>query len=312
MQNPAGGGVAKYAHVVEPIPAPLPEAAGLSNLGVTCWWNSVVQTMLSLSCVRATLQKYRTELGNNPVAVQLLRLIDSPQPGNIHIDLLQAFLRGMEEKNMRPLSKNSQQCANEGLIAIIDVIGFQPFSDLFRTSYSTVVCCVACNSQFRSARNNDRQCYMYAPVPVGIANRDLQYRAFVSKLHSEVQEVDEHNCPNCGPKTKGANRIYTLIYVSNVIIVHFMQYGEKKDVYWHPREFRLPRKKDGLVTGEFVYSLRSQMHHSGSLNSGHHWAVCERSGGVYALNDTSAAPRGTFAHAATTHTIAYELTDIAM
>jgi uncharacterized UBP type Zn finger protein len=139
----AATGVAKYAHVVEPIPAPLPAAAGLSNLGVTCWWNAVVQTLLSLSCVRATLQKYRTELANNPVAVQLLRLIDARQPDNIHIDLLHAFLRGMEEKNMSPLSKNSQQCADEGLIAIIDIIGFQPFTDLFRTSYSTVLYCSA-------------------------------------------------------------------------------------------------------------------------------------------------------------------------
>ncbi len=296
--------------VLVPATSPLREAYGLENIGVTCWWNAVFQTLLSLRKLRDLMIELEPEMRSNTLAVMFLRILrEVDHTKQTHIELLREFIRSMEIAKVTVTGASAQQCANEALVKFLDMLNMHPITSAFSRSYEQSITCSGCGRQSCTPRDN--HIWVYYPRPALSSDK----REFTDALLHYNSEVDEYVCDGCHLKNKACVQTTRLRAVGEIMIILFEQYLVKL-VFPFPESFTLPRSvqvqtpdgKRSVTKGHYVYCLRACMLHSGSMASGHHWAVCERADGVYSLNDTSVQRLpGRFTPSANVHTVVYEL-----
>lgn len=303
--------------VLVPATSLLCEAYGLENTGVTCWWNAVFQTLLSLRKLRDLMVELEPEMRSNPMAVRFLQILrETDHTRQSHIDLLREFIRAMEAAKVTVTGASAQQCANEALAKFLDMLNMHPITSAFSRSYEQSITCSGCKRQFTSPRDN--HIWIYMPQPVRPTANGCNASEFTDALLHRNSEVDEYVCDDCKLKNKACIQTTRLRAVGEIMVILFEQYLVKR-VFPFPQSFTLPRSvqvqtpdgKRSVTKGYYVYCLRACMLHSGSMSSGHHWAVCERVDGVYSLNDTSVQRlAGRFTPSANVHTVVYELDHI--
>lgn len=294
----------------QPTPAldstPTLKPMGFTNAGVTCWWNSLLQTMLSLRRLTEVALRYRDILcaplpaaagetaGTkyaNPIAAAYIAVLDAHiegKPiGNLHLDLLKLFNDGLALSGKTILSAKAQECANEAFVKFIEMFSFDPIERMFLHVYSPTFECGGCKKRMQMPQDHHLQVQMVPPIappaPTPESYREA-YNKWVYRLQVDVSELDNYKCDSCNHNTKKAFRVSTMHAVHDIITVIFPQFIGTKQINWFPAEFRLSRAAElntpsgvrVVEKGWWVYRIRSAMHHSGTADSGHHFAVCER------------------------------------
>lgn len=270
---------------------------GLDNIGFTCYFNSLIQALLSCtSFVEAII-----DLGpssKDPMILVLYHLISSiklleqsndEQKNQIRQDLLKLgpvcwkiFMKKLREK-MPDIGKYfiGQQCAAEAFSLLLEIFdNYRSIQTLFMYRRINKIYCPDCKQTFSTISEIGN----IFEIDIHLDEKfDLN-----SILLKQIESIDENCiCSKCNIKS---NKIKSsnLVMIPEILFVMCKKYkyennrGKKiESLVNFPHEIKFPGKDEQLV-----YRAVSQIQHSGSLNSGHYWTNCQRSDGWYCLNDS--------------------------
>lgn len=242
---------------------------GLINIGATCWFNSIVQALLS--CPRVLEVCRNSNIRLNQLFYELSQNI---QPYANPQIIYEQFIKNYE-------LGDRQEDTQEGIIALLDALG-PNVEALFDHTVKVKKSCHDCKNIIYT---NDENYYFL------INDEDIK-----SHILKNYEELTDYKCDNCGNKTHTQKR--KLIYAPRIIMVVFNQYGKKSHRDF-PLSIDIPSKHNKILT----YNIVAQIHHRGNTASGHYWATVKREK-IYDVNDHHFS-ESVFAPAATTYMLLY-------
>jgi|TARA_R110002153_G_scaffold273997_3_gene446457 ubiquitin C-terminal hydrolase len=266
---------------------------GFHNSGVICWFNSIMQFMLSLSSFNEAMMendsqsafgiKYR-ELVSKLLPHDPDHPADCRWASDYSSILLRELVTSITRANRSTLLGMGQQCADEGFTEIVDAVGLQVVEKLFVNVYENKIICPVCKKVVSTVRDNS--------VRIGMPITDIKDAArFQNWLCNHVTYVD-FKCPECNVSSQKVKRAEQLKSLREVIVIVFDMFDRSfGSSIWYPQELNFPVVKE-LGGGFLKYELCAKVEWSGSTHpsgnsSGHYWSTCKRGDKWYCLNDTS-------------------------
>lgn len=267
-------------------PDDVPVHFGLNNTGVICWFNSLMQALMSCSAVNRFLIDNKSVFANNQFISEYIAtleiVLDESNKSSVNFAARSAYLFGAFLDMARGQSRlqqfaSNQQCGHEAFTMFMDVIG-NGISSLFETTYQYFIVCESCRKI--SSKTHDKSLIIHLFDP---SFKPTTAEEFAKYVRHHPSEHDEFECV-CGHKMNDFKRIEVLYNVSSVLVFALNKFHEKKMV-WFPKEFTIPGR--GC---ELRYRLVAQIQHSGGMHGGHYWATSLRRGKTMTTNDTSVYP----------------------
>lgn len=291
-------------------------AFGLINTGVICYFNSVVQSMLSCTSFIEVIKNYqhKKEYIKNPILLKLIEIIEltdewivlsgdesQEQRKNDIADLLhnispsiwREMVMFLCRKNKQPVRGflNGQQCAREGYHCLMESLdAFSDIQNLFIHRYNSLVRCFKCDEWV-----SDKECvYNLFEVQPDLHTPQVdQFKCYDLDLYTKGQSmneflqkqpgyVEDFICPKC-KNTDIKYNVNYLVMAPEILVVLSKKYtaGRKLDVF---TDFPNHMEFAGS-SGVLKYEAVSQIEHVGGLNGGHYWAISKRKDGWFQLND---------------------------
>jgi ubiquitin C-terminal hydrolase len=292
------------------------DAFGFKNAGATCYFNAVIQSLLSCTSFNSgmvTLSR-NPDYADNPIVHAYLRIISIDFSKKLTIEQKRTAVAGIcpdiwagvasyaNSRDEKIRLNSGQQCAGEGFHILLQSLeNAKPIQSLFEHRYKTNITCLKCNEV---VSNKECSYSLFEIQPTmkmaqleEFKELDDQYDVAVPMnkfLRKQNGYVEGFNCPKCndaGDKFSEVN----LVMVPEILVVQSKKYDMTKGLRKTKETTQFPpiinfntRNDDGNV--EYVYEAVAQIEHSGSLAGGHYWAVCKRKDGWYKLNDRSISP----------------------
>lgn len=261
-----------------------PAIFGLRNNSSLCYFNSLIQSLMSCSSFNNYLLENQDKYINNQIVIEYIKLYEINKK-NKSIVLSDAFpileaLYKLRKRNGSDyhLSLYSQEDIHEGLILLIDSIS--GVDKLFHNRYQSKIICLKCKHNITP---NDEP----PEIAIDITEDNTYYcdsldsKEKIEKyIMTNVQIPRDYKCEKCGiintydkilkKCTSNIVQIYCLRRLSNIIVLMFKKYNGKKNRYFPEiLEFQ-------SIKGLLKYRLISQIEHYGSTYGGHYTALCMR------------------------------------
>jgi hypothetical protein len=225
---------------------------GLPNRGADCYFNSLVQALLSL------------KLPDN----EITRLIGGAYTYGI----------GPIAKSLKTPMPPGQQCSLELWDHILDTVNMD--IDICIRYRELTVC--ECGLRIEHG-NQKRENYSYHMVIASNPKMDQPIDEAMLKYSGVVERVCE-----CGAQR--ATRVCILKRLGTILTLVFPHYAMVRDRETLKRLYNI-KLPDKLVfpsgKSNRTYQLRSTVCHSGSPSGGHYWAFAKRGNQWYVANDQS-------------------------
>lgn len=251
---------------------------GFKNNGVICYFNSMLQALLSCSAFNQIIKKSTI---NNPV-IKILKDLLNKKENESNVDI-SSYSLVLWNSMTQLLCKNKgvarsefmqgQQCAGEGFQYLIESMEQDNnIQNLFFHRYRSLVACKICN-KFVSNVN-----CVYNLFEIPCDTKDIG--EFIKKNSSDV--ID-YKC-KCGD-TDNKKKLNVLTMIPEILVIMSKKYTVNGKIQIITD---FPQSIDFMMSGKSVtYNAVAQIEHSGGLNGGHYWAVCKRKDGWYKFNDNS-------------------------
>lgn len=222
----------------------------LVNHGVNCYWNALVQCLLSCPAIA---QQAASDV--DAIGAKYLALANATQLADATPMLRMVPKFGQS---------NDQESASEGLVMLADA--FPALDWTIRHRHATTITCEACGHAPAVRREEH--------VHVEMFGADINTAEQLSAwLMRREERLADYKCDRC--KARRATRVTALTMVPEVIVLLYRKYSaeDKRRQEFVPAEFTLP-----LVTGAARYALVGVVRHAGTLAGGHYWAEVTRGG----------------------------------
>ena len=297
----------------------IPDSFGLQNTGAICYFNSLVQSLLSCSSLNEHILKNIDRYKSNIILqhyIKLLRSIrsksidfDSKDPSqrqtrsfsDAHIQMVNTLIQIQQKTTFNVKFGTGQQDASEGLNLLLDAIHDQDVMELFQVRYSEYIECKTCDHKHESAADP------YLPIDIALDIFDKKHPTEHSKIiekyileHNEYID-DAYLCTNRDCQIAGNKLKYVRLKMSpEIIIISFKKFAgvgpmkktndgrnirntsAVKKCIQFPMKLSFPS-----FGGKLNYEIVSQCEQSGGIGGGHYWAISKRKDKVYNFNDTS-------------------------
>jgi len=267
------------------------EPFGFDNMGATCYFNAVLQSLLS--CTSFISELLKNDYSKNPVTRELTNLVKTA------IDSQSSGISSMSPKIWREMVRvlrkttniarfNGQQCAAEGLHRLLESFDeFNELQNLFFHRYKSMVYCFECKKVVSTidAINNTFEVEPTLQSEQLEKFKNLETKKNMNQyLSNNTGYVEDFKCPGC-KNSDEKYKVNQLTMVPEILAVLSKKYNKetKLDIY---TEFPKTLEFNG-TDGLLKYEAVSQIEHSGNLTGGHYWAVSKRRDGWYTLNDNS-------------------------
>ncbi len=275
----------------------IPNGIGLSNFGNSCYFNSLLQCLLSCSSVLERMESIKTELHfiNNPIAMSLYNFYKGVKNGtnvdNIQYTLWTLLIRASRARKDRiTMRLGSQEDAHEGLMMIMEILDSMPeIRILFEHAYNTEIYCHECKKMSSDRTEYNLTFEVQAdlkteqlPIFHPIDNTYGKQRTLEDFIKVQTGYVDkDYICSKCGKRGSKFKKT-RLIVVPEIMCIVIKKY-ERKDItpFTEKMYFNAPEGK------KLEYQLVAQSEHAGDMRGGHYWAICLRNDGWKNLNDSS-------------------------
>lgn len=258
--------------------------AGLTNLGATCYANSILQCLFMNSAFREGIFSVEPDLLNqHPVLDQLARLFAKLHSSKLACIDSAPFIKTLE------LDNGVQQDSHEFLTLFLSLLerslSHSKFpnvrtivQDLFRGSVSHVTRCSICGKD-SDASSKMEDFYELELNIKGLNNLDESLNDYLSleELHGENQ----YFCESCGIRVD-ATRFIKLHSLPSVLNLQLKRYiflpkttTKKKitSVFGFPRVLNMQKHLGSSTDTSLVYELSAILIHKGTaVNSGHYVA----------------------------------------
>ena len=267
---------------------------GLNNTGAICYFNSLLQAILSCKSIYNTIQDITVDSDLNKTLtgrnfVQTIRTALSENAGDQATSsskLLTALITDLEEKIGKTNFGKMQESASEGFVWLLDMMESpesknHPITRLFRNYYCVEFYCTKCKDivSVQEDTGISINLFFFDSWPKPIADPST----FADAIRVHLSYTDKgYRCPRCKEPVEGIRR-HTLLRSPEILVCLFNQYADKKLRYF-PQSFKIPDNKNSTLT----YQLVAQVEHSGNLGGGHY--VCKalrKNGQNYLFNDNS-------------------------
>jgi ubiquitin C-terminal hydrolase len=262
-------------------PRYVPGEFGLNNTGVICWCNSILQALISCSSFNQTLLECKEKLSGNQFALEYIKLIETSLIDNTDTRIEgssamihRRFMERMQRQGNTIRFGNSQECVDEALSLIIDMLGLPEIERRFTSIYECVVVCRECNKRTICARDKNFRIEVFTEVKL---ETEEQFRNWIKNHPSELNNY-KCECGSTGTKL----RVECLKRVSEILILLFNKF-QRKDKRWYPESIEFPTAGNKSLK----YKLVSTVEHYGTMSGGHYTARALREGGFKLFNDSS-------------------------
>ncbi len=277
----------------------VPEGQGFVNLGATCYFNSLLQCLISCPSIYQTLNNIRDKehVKQNRLAQNLLKLWDTALAGqpiyNLCVPIWQDIITISQSQNNRIKMNSGQQDAHEGLMMFLDAMETIPeVRRLFEHRHRIQVLCDICkkfvidkkesNLVFEAQQDlKTEQLERFKDVDE-FYNSSMSLNDFLRKQNGYVDE--NHLCEHCQKKCEKF-KTTSLTMIPEILPVVFKKYTHKS-ITPFPATLEFVAKGSDR---KLIYKLVAQSEHSGTMMGGHYWAVCQRRSKWQVLNDSSVA-----------------------
>lgn len=268
---------------------------GLVNTGATCYFNSLLQSLISCSKFNNSMAASSSPLINT--YKQLL----SEQKSELSSTVWQAMVQCIGERSDKNQISNGQQDSSEAFVLMLDCLPEQ--TKLFKWYSKSDIYCTNCDSliydsyDYKLDPNEELPVFVNSDVMFSIPpncksqiTEDLQqyveeqYResgSINNYIKRQISQLDNFTCPKCESKAPKI-KINALIRAPAILALISTDYE-------HVGQCLFPEKLefDETSGNKITYNVVAQILHSGSLSGGHYWAEVLRNGTWYICNDGS-------------------------
>jgi ubiquitin C-terminal hydrolase len=271
----------------------IPQSQGIPNYGATCYFNSIIQCILSLTSIHQLLQEkdetkiievkhinlaknnddLQSQSTNILFRTQLFKNIynNSIQSNDISYfcrQLLDLVIFHSKSKSNNVKLDWGQQDAHELLELLFDL--FPPnIKKLFEHRYIKQIYCPKCKKLTPQKREIETIFILQPILPM--ENKEVMpLNDFIIK---QDEEINDYICPNIQCKSKCKKiRMSILSMVPEILVFVIKKYLSSSNIAF-------PLRLTFLAKGgrkNLVYQLVAQSEHSGNMDGGHYWAICLR------------------------------------
>jgi hypothetical protein len=296
----------------------VPTGQGFINLGATCYFNSLLQCLLSCPSIYKTLDNIKDKeyVKQNRLAQNMMKLWNASLRGEsireMCIPIWRDIIAISRAKNNRVRMDNGQQDAHEGLMMFLDAMETIPeVRRLFEHRHRTQILCDKC----KEFVVDKREANLVFEVQPDLKTEQVERFKAIDDFYQTVMPLNEFlkkqngyadkdfRCPKIvgyrdelGPDGKqipilcGALgekfRTTSLTMIPEILPVVIKKYYRKINTPF-------PAKLEFVAKGgtkKLIYELVAQSEHAGSMGGGHYWAIGKRADGWKNLNDGSVSP----------------------
>lgn len=275
----------------------VPKGQGLINFGSTCYFNSLLQCLLSCPSIYETLSSIRNKehVKRNSLALDLIDFWEDALAGRDISDKCAIIWRKILKLANSQLNNVrlglGQQDAHEGLMLFLDAMEYVPeVRRLFQHRHRIQILCKTCNEFVV----DKKEINLVFEAQSDLKNEQLEQFKNIDQYYDTKMQLNEfllhqngyvdesHICEKCKTRCEKFKTV-SLTMIPEILPVVFKKYETKK-ITPFPAELYFISK---TTEKKLVYELVAQSEHSGSMNGGHYWAVCKRADGWKTLNDNS-------------------------
>jgi ubiquitin C-terminal hydrolase len=275
---------------------------GFRNIGNTCYFNSLLQCLMSCTSIFETLDKNKDlpYYKDNIIAQDLLKLYTASKSGeDISQKCIPIWVHIMKASSQRKdkiiFRNGNQEDATEGLMIFLDIMDHLPeIKRLFEHRHLIEIYCKDCNQIVSTKKAHN----MVFEVQANLATEQLEEFASLDKFYGTTMQLNDflkkqngyvdkdYECPKCKVKSnKFMTTVLTMIpEILPIVIKKYNNNVRKLDVntpFPENLEFTMKGNKEKLV-----YTLVAQCEHSGDVSGGHYYAIGLREDGWKLLNDS--------------------------
>jgi ubiquitin C-terminal hydrolase len=288
---------------------------GLVNMGATCYFNSILQSLLSCTSFIDELMEHKEDPSyqQNPVAKYTIEMIELGKElklrnaemseddksqilgklSHLSPQIWKSMVRVISHTSGKPIEDilQGQQCAREGFHLFMDSLDeFNNLQNLVLHRYKSLIHCFDCN-EWVSDVDNIYSIFEVDPdlkIPqldkfkhYEEKNDEVDMNKFLTKQTSYIDK--DYKCPKCQQKGEKYN-MNCLVMVPEILVVLSKKYivGQKLDTYTNFPKDMVFNGNNGM---KLNYTAVSQVEHVGGMQGGHYWAISKRDNGWYCLND---------------------------
>lgn len=279
---------------------------GFINLGYTCYYNSLLQSLLSCTSFIEEIMSNQEVHKKDLILGYMIELIArfnllEKYPGNQQIkseinNLGPITWKAMIKKISMPPDGSiefaqfamGQQCAAEGFTLLIQALdNFQGIQNLFEHRRQNKIYCKECKTWFSEVIETNNM-FEVEPELIDQVNPG-QTKNLTDFLLNQSSIIDKDClCSNCGirgnkHKTSKLTMVPEILFVVSKKYKYSMERGDEKiNVYTEfPAKLEFNSNSDDIITYEAV----AQIEHYGNTRGGHYVAICKRSCGWFLFND---------------------------
>lgn len=235
---------------------------GLENGGNNCYFNSLIQGMLSCEPFYKLIMEKKPTSGVGGAIYRLcMGITSSVSEIKRELSRYKSIYQG-----------NAQECAFETYDFLIESMKDIGVPKLFTNRIRRTITCT---------------CGHITKVPI----ESPYFILFVNKRHhssllgalNEVESLPDYKCDKCHMfgTSKSISAVSMVPEILTIVLAQYTSAG--KHIFALEDIIRIPKKPDG----EFVYKKIASLEHYGSNGGGHYTCVAERNGISYVFNDLS-------------------------
>jgi ubiquitin C-terminal hydrolase len=270
----------------------VPNAQGISNAGNSCYFNSLIQCLLSCPSIYQVL---KTTKYDNRFAQVLLSLYENALASKDIFEIVKTLWSMIinisnSKNNKYPMRLYQQGDSHEGLLMFMTAFETIPeVHRLFVHRYLNIIFCDNCKKNVVEKREDN----LVFEVQANLKNMQIEKFKSIDEYYNVEMNLEDFLrkqngyvadfiCPECKNKCEKF-RSTTLVMIPEILPVVIKKYEEKVVT-------NFPAKLVFLAKGgtkKYHYDLVAQSEHSGSMSGGHYWAIVKRADGWFVTDDSS-------------------------
>lgn len=162
----------------------LPEASGLTNIGQTCYFNSMLQALISCTSL-STLILQLKDTSTNQLLLEYSKLLTNPN-SNQSITIWETMMRILVSTNKHPHFRNQQQDSHESLQIFLDLLSMNhpEINEIFNARYRYRTVCHECKFSTEKAHED---------LSISLNQTDK----IPETLMNRSTEITDYRCNSC-------------------------------------------------------------------------------------------------------------------